>query len=48
MYNVREQGRKEGKTEVVKKLLEKNMNIEEIQEITDLTKDEIEEIISGE
>ena len=48
MYNVREEGRKEGKTEVVKKLLKKNMNIEEIQEITDLTKDEIEEIISGE
>ena len=48
MYNVREEGKKEKQIEIAKRLLKKNMSIEEIQEITDLTKDEIEEIISGE
>ena len=48
MYNVREEGKKEKQIEIAKRLLKKNMSIEEIQEITDLAKDEIEEIISGE
>lgn len=42
--NFREEGRKEGKVEVAKKMLRKNMKIKEIADITDLTEEEIKEI----
>lgn len=41
----RREGRKEGQKEIANKLLKKGMSIEEIQEITELTKKEIEEIV---
>lgn len=40
----REEGREEKQKEIAKKLLDKNMLIEEIIEITDLTKEEIEKL----
>jgi predicted transposase/invertase (TIGR01784 family) len=39
-----EEGSKEQKLEMAKKLKEKGMDIEEIVEITDLTKEEIENL----
>lgn len=52
MYNMREEGKEEGITtgkkqkqiEIAKKLLKKNMDIKEIQEITELSPEEIEQI----
>ena len=41
----KKEGKKESKMEIAKKLLNKGMSIEEIQEITELTKKEIEEIV---
>ena len=38
-------GKREKQIEVAKKLLEKNMNMKDIQEITGLTKEEIEQLI---
>ena len=42
----REEGRKEANIEIAKKLLKKGMSIEEIVEITGLTKEEIEKLKS--
>ena len=42
----REEGERKKQKEIAKKLLEKRMNIEDIIEITDLTKEEIEELNS--
>ena len=39
-----EEGRKEGRTEIAKKMLAMNMKVEEVMEITELTKKEIEKI----
>ena len=39
-----EEGRKASKIEIARKLLARNMSMEEIQEITSLTKEEIEKI----
>ena len=47
MYHARKEGKEEGKMEskkeIAKKLLKKGMTIEEIESITGLTKQEIEE-----
>lgn len=40
-----EEGKKKNKIEIAKKLLAKNMSIEEIEEITELTTEEIKKII---
>ena len=57
MYNMRQEGIKQGEKkgidlgkrkkqiEIAQKLLEKKMDIEEIEEITGLTKEEIEQLI---
>ena len=48
MYNMREEGlnagKKEEKIEIAKKLIEKNMKIEEIEEVTGLSKEEIKKL----
>ena len=40
-------GKEEGKTEIAKKLKEKGLSAKEIEEITGLTKKEIEEMFSS-
>lgn len=40
----REEGRKEGKKEIAKKLLAKNMPIEEVVEITELSREQVEKL----
>lgn len=44
MTAARDQGRAEGKIDVAKKMLEKNMDISFIIEVTGLTKEEIEKL----
>ena len=39
-----DEGIKEGRTEIAKKMLAMNMKVEEVMEITELTKKEIEKI----
>ncbi len=41
-----EKGKKEGKIAVAKKLLEKGMDIDEIAEITELSKEEIKKLLN--
>ncbi len=40
----RKEGKKKKQIEIAKKLLDKDMSIEEIQEITELTKEEIQKL----
>ena len=44
MHGAKEEGKKEEKMEIAKKLLDKGKSIDEICEITELSKEELEEI----
>ena len=45
MGQARREGRKEGKEEIIKKMLKANMSIEQISELTEINREEIEKIM---